>query len=73
MNHRPVYGIGKQSIQEALRTLAQTQPGSGDPNDQQSNEKQTLTREELLDILQFEGERLTQQEIKGNPATGAKC
>ena len=43
VNHRPVYGIGKNNIEDAFRCLAESH---GD----------TLQREDLLNALQTEGE-----------------
>ena len=54
VNHRPVYGIGKNNIQEAFNALieaARSTTGS-------------ITREELLGYLQSEGEDMKVQDLE---------
>jgi cilia- and flagella-associated protein 251 len=46
VNHRPVYGIGKNNIEEAFKVLADGKWGEGD----------SLARDELISMLQSEGE-----------------
>jgi len=46
VNHRPVYGIGKNNIEEAFSVLADGRFGEGD----------SLARDELISMLQSEGE-----------------
>jgi WD40 repeat protein/Ca2+-binding EF-hand superfamily protein len=54
VNHRPVYGIGKQNIETALNTLTEAQ----------SVLKGKISREEFIHILKTEGEAMTEEEIE---------
>lgn len=46
VNHRPVYGIGKNNIEEAFRVLS----------DGKTEEGNALMRDELVALIQSEGE-----------------
>jgi cilia- and flagella-associated protein 251 len=52
VNHRPVYGIGKNNIEDAFKALA-SDPGSIQ-----------LTRDELINLLKQEGEIFGQEELQ---------
>jgi len=54
VNHRPVYGIGKQNIETALNVLTENQPVV----------KGKITREEFIHILKNEGEKMSEEEIE---------
>lgn len=55
VNHRPVYGIGKNNIQEAFAALL-----SGDS----ASKGGALNRDDLLRMLREEGEYMGQQEME---------
>jgi len=57
VNHRPVYGIGKNNIEEAFNALLMTK-ANGDYNSGK------LSRDELLSALQFEGEDMKINEME---------
>eukprot|EP00828_Plagiopyla_frontata_P042010 TRINITY_DN6162_c0_g1_i5.p4 TRINITY_DN6162_c0_g1~~TRINITY_DN6162_c0_g1_i5.p4 ORF type:complete len:206 (+),score=48.65 TRINITY_DN6162_c0_g1_i5:1555-2172(+) len=59
VNHRPVYGITKGKIMEALDCLKERIE-----KDKPNSEKKDLTREQFLEILQKEGEKMQLPEIK---------
>ena len=54
VNNRPVYGISKNHIVNALSILGNVK-GDGSP---------FITREELFKILSTEGEKMTEEEIR---------
>ena len=54
VNYRPVYGISKNHISNALSILGQTR-SDGTP---------AITREELMNILCSEGQKMTQEEVR---------
>lgn len=53
VNHRPVYGIGKNDIEQAFRDLV----GESEDNNL------TISRDDLITKLQTEGEPLSQEEL----------
>ena len=55
VNHRPVYGIGKNNIQEAFAALMSAE-GAGKGG--------ALNRDDLLRLLREEGEYMGQQEME---------
>ena len=54
VNHRPVYGIGKNNIQDAFAALMNAADGRGP----------ALNRDDLLRLLREEGEYMGQQEME---------
>lgn len=54
VNNRPVYGISKNHITNALSILGSVK-GDGSP---------FITRDELMKILSTEGEKMTEEEIR---------
>jgi len=52
VNHRPVYGIGKNNIEEAFKALAME--GEND---------QSLTRDEIKNFLKNEGEAISHEDL----------
>lgn len=54
VNNRPVYGISKNHITNALSILGSVK-GDGSP---------VITRDELIKILTTEGEKMTEEEIR---------
>jgi hypothetical protein len=55
VNHRPVYGIGQNNIEEAFAALCGVENGN----------LKTIRREALLEILKNEGEELKDSELEG--------
>ena len=55
VNHRPVYGIGKNNIEDAFQALLAS---SGDANGE------TIARDELVSLLKSEGESIQTQELE---------
>ena len=56
VNHRPVYGIGKNNIQDAFQALIQAVGGDA--------RNGGLTRDDVIRLLREEGECLGQQELE---------
>ena len=55
VNHRPVYGIGKNNIEDAFNAILQQ---SGDAN------ADTIHRDELVSLLRTEGESIPTTELE---------
>jgi len=53
VNHRPVYGIGKGNIDEAFKSLVN-----------ESGNDQYITKDELKNALQNEGEAMTNEDLQ---------
>ena len=53
VNHRPVYGIGQNNIEEAFAALCQSE-----------GDMKSLRRETLLRMLKMEGEEIKDSEMK---------
>lgn len=53
VNHRPVYGIGKNNIDEAFKSLVS-----------ESGNDQYITKDELKNALQNEGEAMTNEDLQ---------
>lgn len=58
VNHRPVYGIGKNNITEAFQALAMKD------NDGRSEENQAIYKQTILRALEREGEGIAPQELQ---------
>jgi hypothetical protein len=58
VNHRPVYGIGKNNITEAFQALAMKD------NDGRSEENQAIYKQTILRCLEREGEGIAVQEME---------
>jgi cilia- and flagella-associated protein 251 len=56
VNHRPVYGIGKNNIEDAFQSLVQSVGGEA--------RNGGLTRDDLIRLLREEGECMGQQELE---------
>lgn len=54
VNHRPVYGIGKQNIEQAFKILAETDKA----------ENAILMKEAFRDMLETEGEMMGVEELQ---------
>ena len=55
VNHRPVYGIGKNNIEDAFQALLAS---TGDANGE------TISRDDLVGLLKSEGESIQTQELE---------
>lgn len=64
VNHRPVYGIGKNNIQEAFQALISLEGARGGSGLSKGKTYQVMRIDDLIRLLREEGECMGQAELE---------